>query len=94
MKVVLLPLQEGEYNIEKGIRTQEEITSYIRITDSLSKVEYCPLKKPFKVYVDSVRYHESSILTVYIEEKMEADFNNRYDVNDSIVVKDVIFGIH
>ena len=56
MKVVLLPLQEGEYNIEKGIRTQEEITSYIRITDSLNKVEYCPLKKPFKVYVDSVRY--------------------------------------
>ena len=37
MKVVLLPLQEGEYNIEKGIRTQEEITSYIRITDSLNK---------------------------------------------------------
>lgn len=41
----IAPLQEGEYNIEKGIRTQEEITSYIRITDSLNKVEYCPLKK-------------------------------------------------
>ena len=86
MKVVLLPLQEGEYNIEKGIRTQEEITSYIRITDSLNKVEYCPLKKPFKVYVDSVRYHESSMMP-YIEGKMEGTLYNRYDVNDSIVVK-------
>ena len=93
MKVVLLPLQEGEYNIEKGIRTQEEITSYIRITDSLNKVEYCPLKKPFKVYVDSVRYHESSMMP-YIEGKMEGTLYNRYDVNDSIVVKDAIFGIH
>ena len=89
----LLPLQEGEYNIEKGIRTQEEITSYIRITDSLNKVEYCPLKKPFKVYVDSVRYHESSMMP-YIEGKMEGTLYNRYDVNDSIVVKDAIFGIH
>ena len=86
-------LQEGEYNIEKGIRTQEEITSYIRITDSLNKVEYCPLKKPFKVYVDSVRYHESSMMP-YIEGKMEGTLYNRYDVNDSIVVKDAIFGIH
>ena len=93
MKVVLLPLQEGEYNIEKGIRTKEEITSYIRITDSLNKVEYCPLKKPFKVYVDSVRYHESSMMP-YIEGKMEGTLYNRYDVNDSIVVKDAIFGIH
>ena len=63
------------------------------ITDSLNKVEYCPLKKPFKVYVDSVRYHESSMMP-YIEGKMEGTLYNRYDVNDSIVVKDAIFGIH
>ena len=78
---------------EHSSRTQEEITSYIRITDSLNKVEYCPLKKPFKVYVDSVRYHESSMMP-YIEGKMEGTLYNRYDVNDSIVVKDAIFGIH
>lgn len=56
-------------------------------------MEYCPLKKPFKVYVDSVRYHESSMMP-YIEGKMEGTLYNRYDVNDSIVVKDAIFGIH
>ena len=47
----------------------------------------------FKVYVDSVRYHESSMMP-YIEGKMEGTLYNRYDVNDSIVVKDAIFGIH
>lgn len=54
---------------------------------------YHPLKSSFRIQVDSIRFHEGSG-TPYIEGKMEGILYNIENSEDSIVIKDAIFGIH
>jgi len=58
-----------------------------------AKIVYHPLKSSFRIQVDSIRFHEGSG-TPYIEGKMEGILYNIENSEDSIVIKDAIFGIH
>ena len=69
----------------------EEIESTVRITKDDAKIVYHPLKSSFRIQVDSI--HEGSG-TPYIEGKMEGILYNIENSEDSIVIKDAIFGIH
>ena len=71
----------------------EEIESTVRITKDDAKIVYHPLKSSFRIQVDSIRFHEGSG-TPYIEGKMEGILYNIENSEDSIVIKDAIFGIH
>ena len=93
LRISLIPLREGEYLIDKGKLLNEEIESTIRITKDDAKIVYHPLKSSFRIQVDSIRFHEGSG-TPYIEGKMEGILYNIENSEDSIVIKDAIFGIH
>lgn len=92
LKILLLPLKEGEFLIDRDFHSGIELYSTIRVVNSMSKQVYVPLKAPFKVQVDSIRFRDS--FSPYIEGKMEGVLYNKEDLNDSIVIKDVTFGIH
>ena len=93
LRISLIPLREGEYLIDKGKLLNEEIESTVRITKDDAKIVYHPLKSSFRIQVDSIRFHEGSG-TPYIEGKMEGILYNIENSEDSIVIKDAIFGIH
>lgn len=93
LNMCLLPLEEGTYIINKGFYTKDA-THINMINESLQPViYYSPLKAPFKIEVDSIRYHGYSGFP-YIEGKMEGILYNENNLQDSIVIKDAVFGIH
>lgn len=98
LKITLSPLKEGYYKIDnesyKSNIPPYMPQDYVRIINEAVKPYdvYLPLKEPFQIWVDSIRFRNSSI--PYIEGKMEGVFFNVEDMNDSIVIKEARFGNH
>lgn len=93
LNMCLDPLEEGTYIIDKGFYSEDAPHVNMIKKDSEPVIYYCPLKAPFKIEVDSIRYHGYSSFP-YIEGKMEGILYNENNLQDSIVIKDAIFGIH
>ena len=93
LHISLIPLLKQEYHIKKGYLSTEEKESTVRIIREGSEITYHPLKTPFCLRVDTVFFQEDSEIP-YIEGYMDGILYNTENSVDSIVIRNVYFGIH
>lgn len=94
---ITTPVKEG-LNIlyTRDDYLDNDTLGYITLHDLRVQPEiiYRPLNASFKIYIDSVRYHSDWSGLPFIEGKMEGILYNENDSRDSIIIKNVIFGIN
>ena len=93
LHISLIPLLKQEYHIKIGYLSTEEKESTVRIIREGTEINYHPLKTPFCLRVDTVFFQEDSEIP-YIEGYMDGILYNTENSVDSIVIRNVYFGIH
>lgn len=90
----IIPFGEGLFEITQGFQDEKNANIGGTLIDKINgNIDYDPLKAPFKVWIDSIRFYPLSSMP-YIYGRMEGILYNVNDLNDSIVIENVKFGIH
>lgn len=96
LTIVLTPLETGDHKISRG--SQDDINEWCCLTKIIDKKNdtkqtYYPSKVPFNIYIDHISFKKNSFFP-YIKGTMEGVFYNIDNPQDSVVIKNMEFGIH
>lgn len=88
------PVKVGTYEVTKA--KPDPLTNSIHFIDRRDAKEekvYQPLKKPMKLRIDRADFSSESLMP-FVEGEMEGILYNEENMNDSIIVENMKFGIH